>query len=1817
MRCYVPLAALLVGSLAAPVCAQVSLDEALTRTILVQGKTTVSLAFESTLDKPVTALTQVEWLAPDNRVIASAQQSSNVPSGTSRIGLPLPLPATKADARLLRLRYSVVPAGQDLRAFVPLTGILSLVHIAPYAFSLEVLGPPEARGDGTLELRVLATNPVTHLPIADVHAEARGAAAETDKDGLAVLHLHLADDYAGDEIPLSAHIGDFHQDSEISRLEVPRGFIRIETDKPLYQPGQMLHIRTLAFAADGHARAGTKEQIQVFDADGNLAHTAAVTSSRYGISWTDWTIPTNCKDGQYTIAVVPDDFEEPFDREVEIRAYELPSFRVSAQSARPYYLPHEPGTVDLSAAYLFGKPVPHGRARIQTAIGGKNIWNGELDSTGQARISLPLAAASIPALENFVDRQYIAFVTDPSTNRTEQRRFDVRFSRSGLHLYLAYRKATLEGERLYLSAYLPDGAPARALVSASTGAHCSTNRFGLCRLDIPAGGGVLTLRATTPSASSEDLEVIPSARASLTLETDRVLYRKGESIECHVAVRDQTVRVLLLAWNASRQVLFSRMTSLAGGVTNVEIPYDARFGDRLDIAAAIAGTGEFSSTEVLFPGGAAFHVTVAPAKETYRPGETARIDFHASSQAALGIAIVDQAVLERAEADSNLTGGGVVRHPASEEDLFHFDPAKIDNDLQLLARTLAISPRPPLETDNWLDSASLAFTDTMRKALAPVEQKLDRQFETSRDYPRDERQFYAAAPEIDRLRDSWGRPFYPTFRVEGSQDVLCINSSGPDKRRSTDDDSCVLEIKRPWFGLYEPLIRRALAGTSGFPATQNQFDAQLQAAGILFPALRDPWHRPLAAKISHFGPSRNIDIWSAGPDGSWRTADDISVAHFQGAYFSQTDRRMREILEGATQFPLSSQQALAVLTAAGFHFEELPDPWGHALSLQFEIQQKFADQVSRYTYAEYPRPPEFRRALTPIKVRLAVLAVRSAGPDGIPGTFDDFTLATFAHWLQSDSPTPETSPTPRAKEIPGRATITGIVRDRTSTVIPGASVSLDRMYETRTDADGAYTFSKVPSGAYEIRVTSPGFQTYVLAHVPAVPDEVTQADVVLELGSVSQTVSVVDTPPAISTASAEIASAPSRTSTPRLREYFPETLYWQPEVITDVNGRASVNVKLADSITNWKIVLVASTLKGELEESHADIRAFQPFAVDLDVPGALTEGDRISLPVPIRNYSERAQRVSVNAAGTAGLTGPTALAQPGAIARGAFANVVLDLRASTVTPEAKLKVTAIGSDVSDAIEKPIAIFPDGERFERSAANLMTQSGELDLALPDDIIPGSVRGEVRIYPRITSRILEATSVLLQRPWGCGEQTISSTYPNLLLLRALGETGIQKHPLQAKALHNLQLGYERLLGYQAGSGGFTYWGKDDVDVALTAYAIQFLHDAAAFIEVDSTRMENARAWLALQKPTDYKLRTWQLRGLAFAEQPQTGFDVKKRLAELARAADRFRDPYAIAQFVLAVMEAGQPEFARVSIRELVSSAQPVEGAVFWSLAANTPFHGWGHSGQVETTALAVQALARWVKYDSDDRDTANALQCGALYLLRSTAADGAWATSQATVQALLALLATWHPVTPVQPARFTIRVAGAVVGEVSMAISDSGEPLALDISRFLKPGERNQVRITSSLPGQPFQAQADAQWYQPWRGARPAHGLTMEASFDHTNAAANQAITCRVQVSRPSFRGYGMLIARIGLPPGSEVDRGTLAAVVADAKAGVDSFEAAPGSVTFYIWPRAADTSFSFVFRPRFALAAKSAPSVVYDYYNPDERAVLPPQVFTIQ
>ena len=63
--------------------------------------------------------------------------------------------------------------------------------------------------------------------------------------------------------------------------------------------------------------------------------------------------------------------------------------------------------------------------------------------------------------------------------------------------------------------------------------------------------------------------------------------------------------------------------------------------------------------------------------------------------------------------------------------------------------------------------------------------------------------------------------------------------------------------------------------------------------------------------------------------------------------------------------------------------------------------------------------------------------------------------------------------------------------------------------------------------------------------------------------------------------------------------------------------------------------------------------------------------------------------------------------------------------------------------------------------------------------------------------------------------------------------------------------------------------------------------------------------------------------------------------------------------------------------------------------------------------------------------------------------------------------------------------------------------------------------------------------------------------------------------------------------------------------------INEYDVLPDRLIVYLWPRAGGTEFSFVFKPRFAMNAKAAPSTLYDYYNPEAHATVKPVRFTVQ
>ena len=196
-------------------------------------------------------------------------------------------------------------------------------------------------------------------------------------------------------------------------------------------------------------------------------------------------------------------------------------------------------------------------------------------------------------------------------------------------------------------------------------------------------------------------------------------------------------------------------------------------------------------------------------------------------------------------------------------------------------------------------------------------------------------------------------------------------------------------------------------------------------------------------------------------------------------------------------------------------------------------------------------------------------------------------------------------------------------------------------------------------------------------------------------------------------------------------------------------------------------------------------------------------------------------------------------------------NAVFGFKANAVIKDGKQRVTAIAAKDSDAIEKPVTVKPNGQEIVKTESKLFSGSANFEINFPANALAKTPQAEVKIYPNLFSHITESVEGLLQRPYGCGEQTISSTYPNLMILKFTKED----NKLRQTAQKYLQKGYERLLGYQVSNGGISYWGgKSEADIALTAYAIRFLNDAKNFIEVDESVIEKANSWLISQQRAD---------------------------------------------------------------------------------------------------------------------------------------------------------------------------------------------------------------------------------------------------------------------------------------------------------------------------------------------------------------------------
>jgi hypothetical protein len=258
--------------------------------------------------------------------------------------------------------------------------------------------------------------------------------------------------------------------------------------------------------------------------------------------------------------------------------------------------------------------------------------------------------------------------------------------------------------------------------------------------------------------------------------------------------------------------------------------------------------------------------------------------------------------------------------------------------------------------------------------------------------------------------------------------------------------------------------------------------------------------------------------------------------------------------------------------------------------------------------------------------------------------------------------------------------------------------------------------------------------------------------------------------------------------------------------------------------------------------------------------------------------------------------------------------------------------------------------------------------------------------------------------------------------------------------------------------------------------------------------------------------------------------------------------------------------------------------------------------------------------------------DAAEKGLIFLIRNKDGYGVWYSGQTTINVLESFLllaqSDSKPVSAASPASVAeITLNGEKVG--SPKLPPAGEvagPVLIDLSKSLKPGH-NHISISRSGESQTASVQTVARYYIPW-GQSSAKGsagirtgdsdaLALHVHYDRTTIQHDEVIHCKVHAERIGFHGYGMLLAEIGLPPGSVVDRESLEQEMTGNGWEISQYEIRPESIVVYLWPKAGGTDFEFALRPRYGMRALTEPSFLYDYYNPESQVVVPPVRIEVQ
>ncbi|MDR2391806.1 MAG: A-macroglobulin complement component, partial [Planctomycetota bacterium] len=505
---------------------------------------------------------------------------------------------------------------------------------------------------------------------------------------------------------------------------------------------------------------------------------------------------------------------------------------------------------------------------------------------------------------------------------------------------------------------------------------------------------------------------------------------------------------------------------------------------------------------------------------------------------------------------------------------------------------------------------------------------------------------------------------------------------------------------------------------------------------------------------------------------------------------------------------------------------------------------------------------------------------------------------------------------------------------------------------------------------------------------------------------------------------------------------------------------------------------------------------------------------------------------------------------PASLPKGGRERVLAGMAASS-PGDFTLTLAAAAGGYADTVTRKIAVLPRGFPIELDHSGLVGPESPFlrRIAVPPDVVPGSLTVSAKLYPAPLANLEEALNALLRRPSGCFEQTSSTSYPLVMAQRYFtAHSGVSREKIR-RAGELLEESYRHLLSFESPERGYEWFGDDPGHEALTAYGLMQFDEMRRVAPVDSAMLSRTRDWLLSRRdgqggflrndkaldsfgaapvPLTNLYILWTL--LETGEKPET---LEKELAAARKTVAGTNDPYLLALGVNILRLANDIPAARAAADRL-RQGQAGDGGIPGAETSIT--RSGGESLDIETASLAVLG---WLRLGGD---YAGAVEPAMAWLFAKCKA-GRFGSTQATILALKAINAYDAARSRLKaPGAARLIVDGKPFGHPVSFDEKTREALELpDFSAALSPGEHEIGLEMEGGGDMPFALHAEMNVPRP--PDSPDCRLTLSTSLSTREIGEGEPVDLRAAI-RAEGEDVSMPVAILGIPAGLEPRIGRL-------------------------------------------------------------------------